>query len=573
MKKKRAGSDYVKRETDIIERSAEGGTRVALVYPNTYPVGMSNLGFQTVYRLLVGTPGISCERAFLPEGEKPEPGSIRTVESGREVAAFDIIAFSISFESDYLNLLSVIKCGGIPLLSEDREDSHPLVLAGGVAVFLNPEPIAPFVDCFLVGEAEPLLPSFFKLYDPSGTRADELKKIAAKAPGIYVPSLYTPEYNEDHTLASFTPEPGLPRFIEKPILTNVSETATTTAILTPDTTFNDTFLMEVSRGCAHGCRFCSAGYIYRPPRFRDTESLKTCMDEGLRHTDSVGLVGAAVSDHPGINELACHVKDRDVRLSFSSLRANALTPELVGTLKKGGVKTATIAPEAGSQRMRRVINKGIDEADILSATRTLVTSGIPNLKLYFMIGLPTETMEDIEEIVSLVKKIKEVFLEESRAQKRIGTITAGINPFVPKPLTPFQWAPMEKVKTLKKKINYLTKTLKKIPNVNVSTESPRGARIQALLSRGDRRVSELLVNALENGGDWNRTLRESELDADFYVHRERGIDELFPWDFIHHGIKRSFLLKEYQKALENRSSPPCPVKDCRECGICMPLSE
>jgi len=293
------------------------------------------------------------------------------------------------------------------------------------------------------------------------------------------------------------------------------------------------------------------------------------MRQGMATTDKIGLVGAAVSDLPGIKSLCRQALESDVTLSFSSLRADALDADLLAVLHRGGVKTATIAPDAGSEKMRRVINKGITEEQILAATELLVANGIPNLKLYFMVGLPAETMDDVEEIVSLCRKIKHVFLKSSRYKKRIGEITVSLNSFVPKPATPFQWAPMDEVAVLKEKIRKVKNGLKKVPNVRVHADVPRWAYVQALLSRGDRRVADILLLAHKFGGNWPQTLKASPLNPDFYVHRHRSMDEKFPWDFIDHGVRKNFLAREYKRGLEGRSTPPCPTdKSCSICGAC-----
>jgi len=290
------------------------------------------------------------------------------------------------------------------------------------------------------------------------------------------------------------------------------------------------------------------------------------MGKGLSR--KIGLMGAAVSDHPEIGALCQYSLDAGLRVSFSSLRADALTPALIAALQKSGIKTATIAPEAGSERMRCIINKGITEAQILTASKTLVQSGVPNLKLYFMIGLPGETVQDIDAIVALCQKIKEQFLTASREKKRIGTITVSVNPFVPKPFTPFQWAAMDDIKQLNIKLKIIRDGLKKVANVRVQAESPRRALVQALLSRGDRRVADILVLALKNQGNWSKTLKETDLDIPFFVNRERSTQEFLPWDFIDHGIRKSFLIKEYERARKAETSNPCPMKSCDKCGVC-----
>jgi len=561
----------MKSEIGTIRKQWKGRIKVALVYPNTYHVGMSNLGFQTVYDLLNKIDHVVCERSFLPENSGPAAGRIVAIESGSPISDFDIIAFSVSFENDYPNLLTILERAGIPLRSDDRGTPHPLVIAGGIAFFSNPEPVSPFIDCFLIGEAEAILPRFFDTALPdllSQNRRSCLKTLARNIPGAYVPAFYSTTYNPDGTVCAIEPVCDVPVKIERMYMKDLSSVPTCSAIITTDTTFDRTFLIEVGRGCTHGCRFCSTGFVYRPPRFRPFSLLDKCLQQGASMTDKIGLVGAAVSDLPDINKLCGQALEKDTRISFSSLRADALSPELLSILRQNKVKTATIAPDAGSERMRKVINKGITEEDVLNAAENLVASGIPNLKLYFMIGLPTETMDDVEAIVLLCKQIKHRFLKSSRIKKRIGEITVSLNSFIPKPFTPFQWIAMDEVRSLKKKIKKIKDGLKRVANVRVHSDIPRWAYIQALLSCGDRKVAQILLLANQNRGNWPKTLKASPVNPDFYVHRERSLDELLPWDFIDHGINKSFLKQEHKRALQGKTSPPCPIESCNICGVC-----
>ena len=556
-------------EKGAIRKNWKGMVRVAAVYPNTYHVGMSNLGFQSVYHILNRMDHIVCERVFLPDPSKKAPKPPLSVESGRMLYEFDLIAFSVSFESDYLNILTILDMAQIPLLSMERDNSHPFVMAGGVACFLNPEPISPFMDFFLLGEGEALLPEFFKKFDPSKDKKSFLLDMAKMIKGLYVPGFYKPTYNYDGTLKEFYPVFDIPEKIDRVYVKDVSRLETCTRIFTKDTAFKGTYLIETERGCPHGCRFCSAGFVYRPPRFRDFEFLKNQIISGGKITDKIGLVGTAVSDLPHIDKLCLEADMRGIRLSFSSLRADALSIELLETLKTSRVKTATIAPDAGSEKMRRVINKGISENDILKAAENLIYRGIPNLRLYFMVGLPLEEDEDILAIIDLCKKIKDRFLSSSRTKGRIGKITVSLNPFVPKPVTPFQWAYMDDIKNLKKKIKKIKDGTKRIANLNIFSDTPKQAYIQALLSRGDRKVGEFLLLARKNRGNWSKTIKNSPVNTDFYVLRQRLAHELFPWDFIDHGIDKLFLFKEYKKALARMPSMPCPMKkSCKICGIC-----
>ena len=561
----------MKSEIGTIRKQWKGRIKVALVYPNTYHVGMSNLGFQTVYDLLNKIDHVVCERSFLPDDSVPAAGRIVAIESGSPISDFDIIAFSVSFENDYPNLLTILDRAGIPLRSDDRGTPHPLVIAGGIAFFSNPEPVSPFIDCFLIGEAEAILPRFFDIALPDLLRQDKrtcLKTLARNVTGAYVPTFYSTTYNPDGTVCAIEPLFDVPVKIERMYMKDLSNVPTCSAIITTDTTFDSTFLIEVGRGCPHGCRFCSTGFVYRPPRFRSFSLLDKCLQQGASMTDKIGLVGAAVSDLPDINKLCGQALEKDTRISFSSLRADALSPELISILRQNKVKTATIAPDAGSERMRKVINKGITEEDVLNAAENLVAGGIPNLKLYFMIGLPTETMDDVEAIVLLCKQIKHRFLKSSRIRKRIGEITVSLNSFIPKPFTPFQWIPMDEVRSLKKKIKKIKDGLKRVANVRVHSDIPRWAYIQALLSSGDRKVAQILLLANQNQGNWPKTLKASPVNPDFYVHRERSLNELLPWDFIDNGINKSFLKQEYQRALQGKTSPPCPIESCNICGVC-----
>lgn len=538
---------------------------MALIYPNRYRAGMSNLGFQQVYRIVNGSDSHVCERVFLPEPGHPPVST----ESRRPLLDFDILAFSLSFENDYLNILTILEAAGIPLESADRSSRHPLVMAGGVACMLNPEPVAAFIDCFLIGEAEAVLPSFMEAYQPGDRRDLLLETLAGKIPGLYVPALYRVSYSRTGALSEMKPFPGIPEKVSRMYLGDLSEETTCSTILSDSAAFSSGYLVEVSRGCPHGCRFCGAGFVYRPPRFRPRNLLARCLDTGARNADHIGLVGAAVSDVPEIDDLCRTARDLRIRLSFSSLRADRLSQGLISALHDSRVKTATIAPDAGSSRMRAVINKGIDEAEILDATRRLVAGGIPNLKLYFMVGLPAETPADVQEIVFLCERVKTAFLDASRAVGRIGEITVSLGAFVPKPSTPFQWSAMDSPAELKKKLTTVKQGLKAVANVRVHADNPQQAYIQALLSRGDRRVSRVLIDAHGNRGNWPQTLKSSALDTSFYVHRVRPETERFPWDFIDHKISKAFLWREYQRALKGKTTPACPSDlDCGRCGVC-----
>jgi radical SAM superfamily enzyme YgiQ (UPF0313 family) len=565
----RSGVPLWDSETSTIRKNWNGRISIALVYPNTYSVGMANLGFQSVYRLLNGFDDLVCERVFLPESGSKHMRPV-SVESGRPLKDFRIVAFSVSFENDYPNVLNILDYAGLPLQSHARGDSHPLLIAGGVACLLNPEPLSSFIDCFLIGEGEALFDPFVELLRHDLPKSELLEGLAVNVPGAYVPAFYDASYHPDGTLASFNPNRDVPKTVKRVFPADLSMIPSSTAVMSSASAFESSFLTEVSRGCSHGCRFCSAGYIYRPPRTRSRECLMDEFRKGASMTDRIGLVGTAISDHDDIREICLLPEFEGLRFSYSSLRADSVSPGHLAVLSKSGTKTATIAPDAGSERMRRVINKGITESQILEAAASIVKAGIPNIKLYFMIGLPGENDSDIDGIISLTRKIKHVFLEESREKGRMGQITVGISSFVPKASTPFQWAAMDDPGILKKKLKHIKSCLNAIPNIHVNTDNPRGAVIQALLSRGDRFVSDLLMNVHQNQGNWVKSFKESRIDTTRYIHVNRNQDELFPWDFIDHGILKSFLWDEYQKALNGESTPPCPFTavKCNICGAC-----
>jgi len=554
----------------------EWGARwpVALVYPHIYPVAMGNLGFQVIYHLLNAQPSLVCERACLPSPEEWEEHRrtrtpILTLESQRPLTDFPAVAFSISFEGDYPQVLQILEAAQIPLLAADRGLGHPLILAGGVATFLNPEPLAPFVDAFCLGEGEAGAVPFFQFLaeaGPSRDRKEMLRELARAVPGVYVPGGYQPRYAADGILAAFEAEAGYPPRVRPPHLPELAPYPTHSHILAPQSEWGEMFLVETGRGCSRGCRFCAAGFVYRPPRERPAESLYPQILEGLKESRRIGLVGAAVSDHPEVKDLCRQVLAGGGELGISSLRADSVDEELFRLLAQGGVRTVALAPEAGSERLRRVLNKGLTQEDLARAAIALNAAGLPQMRLYFMVGLPTETQEDVEEIPRLVKHLEHHIVKDSRGKRRLGQITLSLSSFVPKPFTPFQWAPFLEVGELKKRLKLVRQGLQGVKRVRVHTDLPKWAYIQALMARGDRRVGELLLAAHRR--NWTQACRESPLNPDFFTLRERRGDELFPWDFINHGIDKTYLWEEYQKALAGEETPPCQPEVCTRCGVC-----
>lgn len=541
-------------------RAKGGQLAVCLVYPHSYQTAMSSLGFQTVFGLLADAPGILVERAFLPDREdlaeyRKSGTPLLSLEGQRPLADFDVIAFSTSFEPDYLHIPLMLELARIPAAAAERTDADPLVIAGGAAFFINPEPVADFLDVVCIGEAEEIIPLLMScLMTPQqGGRAGLWSALAA-LPGFYVPRLYEPEYNGLGQLTGIRGAPGAPLPVDRacPALERYHPAAS--LILTDKTEFGDMFLVEVSRGCPRGCRFCSAGFIYGPFRQQPFANVMAAVDEGLAHRSKVGLVGAAVSDYREIGRLCSHIVAQGGKVSVSSLRIDRLDNAMLDALTASGHKTISLAPEGGSQRLRDLIRKNLNEEQILDACDLLVSRDILNLKLYFIIGLPTETSDDLDELLRLVAAIRERVLERARANKRIGEIVLSVNPFIPKPFTPFQWCAMEPLASLERKVKLLETAVRAMPNVRLKVESLRESYLQALLSRGDRRLSGMLA-AMAAGDSLKKAAKQCGIDTDGYVCRTIPEDATLPWSVIG-TADMPMLRKEYERAMRGSEEKP-----------------
>jgi radical SAM superfamily enzyme YgiQ (UPF0313 family) len=572
---------WLAEEKGVLRKDWGGKVRVALAFPNRYAVGMSNLGLQSVYGALNRLDDLVCERVFYPEPEdlslvRQHPGQLLSVESQRPVRDFDFLFFSVSFENDYPNLIDMLALSRIPHRAEERSADHPFVAAGGVAVFLNPEPLAPFMDFVFIGEAEALLAEFWEgwnnLRRRSPGRRHTLAALGENVPGIYVPSLYDVMYDDRGLLRETCPQKGigLPRRIEYRRADYSRSKPCSSVVWTPLAEFSQVHLLEIGRGCGQGCRFCAAGFAYRPVRYASIEDLLEDVDHRPGAGKRVGLISAAVSDHPGISDLCGSLLNKNLELSFSSLRADTLSPAILDALQASGHRAVAMAPEAGSERLRRVINKRLTSDAIYEAAEQLTEKGILNLKLYFMIGLPTENLDDLEAMVSMVKIIKHRVLNKSRGLRRMGTITLSINSFVPKPFTPFQWSPFAGTVLLKERARWIQTALRKVANVKVHFDLPKWAYVQALLSRGDRRIATLLETVSLDRLSWAQAMKRQPLNPDFWVMREREKDEIFPWEVVNMGLKRSYLRHEYERALQEKETPACPTDgECTRCGVCI----
>jgi radical SAM family uncharacterized protein len=543
-------------EEGTVRKDWGGRLSVALVYPNTYAVGMSNLGFQTIYEHLNRLPDVACERVFFPDPEDLDEYA-RTgtrpfsLESQRPLGDFDLIGFSVTYEGDYINVVRLLRMAGIPARAADRRAADPVVLMGGVCAFSNPEPIAPFMDVVVVGEGEEIVAEIAEAHRASrGTPEARRRFVDALAalPGIYVPDAYEVRYAPDGRVEEVVPgTPGAPAVIVKRRLRDVSRFETRSRLRTPRAEYGHMQLLEVGKGCGRGCRFCLEGQVYRPVRHRSLDSLHQSIAEIARDSGRVGLVGACVSDYPWIDELMRLLEAHGVEVSISSLRADSLTEELVASLQRGGHRTLTMAPEAGSERLRLVVRKAISDAQLLASCDLLRKHGMPNLKCYFMIGLPTETREDVEAIPALAARMLDRLRVPGPDGQPFGKITLSVSSFVPKPWTPFQWAPFDDPAALSEKLDIIKRGARRL-GARVVHENPREAALQAVLARGDRRVADLVERAARLDGDWRRALREWEGDPGFYTSRAREPEETFPWDHLDVGVRKAGLLREWERA-------------------------
>ena len=547
--------------------------RVLLVYPNTREVALANLGFQQVYTLLNSIQGVECDRYALPTDWTPETEmlsqkDLRSMDMNRLPADFDMIAFSISFEPDYLNAVIALKYFNIPLDRTERDSSYPMIVAGGSAIFINPEPLANCMDVMFIGEGEGMANYFFDTLYKFEDKNKFLEK-AASLPGIYVPEFYDSQIDSGRQVGVSTTI-DIPSRVTRHWVAEEESLCTHSVVHGENSTFKDMALMEVTRGYIWACRFCTAGFIYRPPRLPDLNKTYDSMMQTLggqeKTAQTIGLVGPSVTDHPQLPALAKRITDEGKTISFSSLRMETLTDELVGLILKSGQKTLTVAVDGPSERMRDVINKAATDDFIVEKCRFLTRKGILHLKIYSIVGLPHETDEDIEQFIRLIERVQEVYVDECRNHGRIGRITISLSPLVPKPGTPFQYHPMEEVKSLKKKFSRLRKVLGKLPHLKLSFGSPNEAYLQTYLSRGDRSVHEFFKTFLSNGHDAKSALNKHSVDS--FVYRQYGKEDYLPWDIVDHGYRNGFLWDDYQRGLNAGRTPVCDTATCHVCGIC-----
>ena len=563
--------ELYKDEDSRITINPHAGQKVAIVYPNTYFVGMSNLGLHIIYEEINLRNDSVCERIFLPEKKELEAYDktktpLMSVETQRPMHQFDVVAFDVTFEMDYFHIPLMLRHGRVPIMGKDRTEFDPIVIAGGPCATFNPEPFADFIDAFIIGEGEGIVSRVLDVIrdgQMDGLDRHTILRQLADVPGVYVPSLYVPIYSEDGDFKGYDIADGVPKTIKRhfEMLTSGGETV----VATNYTEFGAMYIIEVARGCGRHCRFCMAGYCFRVPRVRPLEILKEGVDRAEKLGKKVGLMGAAISDYPEVDELVTYIRSKDMRYSCASLRADSLTQAVVDGLADSGQKTITIAPETGSERLRRVINKGISEEHLKNAATLSAKSGIQHMRLYIMIGLPTETDEDIEAIVGLAERTQAHMAEVGCK----GRLTLSINPFIPKPFTPFQWMAMDNQKTVEKKLQYIKKALQKNRRIEVLVESPKEAYIQGVLARGDRRLGAVLAACAADRGSksFKSEMKAAGLDMDDMNYRERSFDEFLPWSHLDMGMDEGYLEMEWKRSVDEAYTPPC-VQGCKRCGVC-----
>ncbi|MBE6871867.1 MAG: TIGR03960 family B12-binding radical SAM protein [Ruminococcaceae bacterium] len=567
-------------------------TRFAFCFPDTYEIGMSHLGMKILYGALNEHEKIWCERVFAPDvdmeakmREKNIP--LFALESHDPIADFDFIGFTLMYEMCYTNMLNMLDLAGIPVFAKDRKGMKQIVVAGGPCAY-NPEPVADFVDIFSIGEGETMLVEicelFRKMRDEGASREEFLRE-CAKIDGVYVPSLYDVKYNEDGTVSSFEPKcEQAKRKIQKRIMTDFESAYTPDTMIVPfNQTVFDRVTLEVMRGCIRGCRFCQAGMVYRPSRGRSPEMLnslakKLCDNTGY---EEISLSSLSTSDYKGVTELCDLLLDwtekRNISLSLPSLRADNFSQDLLERVQKVRKTSLTFAPEAGSQRLRDAINKNVTEEDILSTARRAFASGYTSIKLYFMIGLPTETMEDVEAIPALAQKIvNEFYNSPNRPKGKTVNVSISVSSFVPKPFTPFQWAAQNTQAQLAEKQKRIAECIR-TKKISYSYHASDLSVLEAVFARGDRRLGAVLYDAWKNGctfdswdehfksAVWRKAFENNGLTTEFYANRERSYEEILPWSFIDIGVTEQFMKRENELAKESKTTPNCYEK-CSGCG-------
>ena len=574
----------------VIKDKAQVDTRIAFCFPDTYEIGMSNLGMRILYNTLNQMEGVWCERVFAPWGDMEEEMRkasipLYALESGDPVADFDVVAFSVGYEMAFPTVLNMLDLAGIPLHSADRSDLTPLVLAGGTAVF-NTEPIANFVDLVNVGEGEDMLSEIIELHRKArreGWNKKQFLRAAADIDGVYVPSLYDVKYNEDGTVREIIPLDGVKKVVTKRIVQDMDKAPFPVKTIVPSTEIvQDRVTLELFRGCIRGCRFCQAGYVYRPVRNRSRDlcaqyGIDSCNDSGYQE---MTLASLSTSDYPPLTELCDELEDfcteRHVNLSLPSLRADNFSMALMQRLARGRKSGLTFAPEAGTQRLRDVINKNVTEEDLLQSCRTAFAGGYNAVKLYFMLGLPTETDEDVLGIADLAARVMHVWRESAVNKNRGVRITVSTSWFVPKPHTAFQWEPQISKEEYERRVKLLREAMK-TKSVTYNWHDSDTSFMEAVLARGDRRLCPVMEAAWRKGAKldaweeyfsldrWMEAFRECGIDPHFYANRVRSTDEVLPWSMISSGVTEDYLKRERLRAFEGVTTPDCR-SHCNACG-------
>lgn len=564
--------------------------RYALCFPDTYEIGMSNLGVRILYGVMNNLPWCWCERVFAPWGDmeeemRAEGLPLYGLESGDSIADFDMIGFSLGYEMAYTNVLNMLDLAGLPVRAEERHELSPIIVAGGTCAY-NPEPLAPFVDIFSLGEGEDVSVELLELYRKAkseGWEKEEFLQAAAKIPGLYVPSLYDISYNEDGTVAAITPRDGAPQVVTKRIVQDFNKSYFPVKTIVPSTEITqDKVTLEVFRGCIRGCRFCQAGYAYRPVRSRDPELLvkygiEACKDSGYQE---MTLSSLSTSDYRHLLKLCDGLLEwcepEKVSLALPSLRADNFSMNLMHRLQHGKKSGLTFAPEAGTQRLRDAINKNVTEEDLLQSCRTAFSGGWSSVKLYFMLGLPTETDEDVLGIADLAEKVYQAWRETTPEPRRGVRITVSTSFFVPKPHTAFQWEAQISMEEYQRRVKLLRDNMRG-RSISYNWHDPDTSVLEAVFARGDRRVADVIEEAWRNGAKfdswseyfdfqrWQDAFASCGLSMDFYAARQRDKDEVLPWDMISTGVSKRFLWREREQCYQNKITPDCR-KQCTGCG-------